>query len=158
MRRLLRTSTLVGLAGLAACAGPPSGLVVEGDTLIDPTVAIGDAFAQAGTGDPYEFGGPPRVSGDTLSVTVRFGGGCARHAFALRADNRFMESFPVQVALAVLHAANGDRCKARLTRELRFDLTPLRRAYHRSYGNGAGVMVLRLAGYSDGIRYTFGSA
>src|SRR5688572_29138837 len=37
-----------------------------------------------------------RISGDTLHLTVRFGGGCEDHEFSLMNFGGWRESFPVQ--------------------------------------------------------------
>jgi hypothetical protein len=66
-----------------------------------------------------------------------------------------MESNPVQSPIAIRHNANGDMCRALLTRELRFDLTALRDAWRRSYQQRNGTIILRLRGYAEGIRYDF---
>ena len=95
------------------------------------------------------------VLGDTLRLTERYGGGCRPHRVALLIGNAFMESYPVQVHARLAHDASGDMCKALLTRNQDFDLTPLKRRYRASYGAGAGVVVLNLAGYSGPVRYAF---
>lgn len=95
------------------------------------------------------------VLGDTLRLTVRYGGGCRPHRVALLIGNAFMESHPVQVRARLAHDASGDMCKALLTRTQDFDLTPLKRRYRASYGAAAGVVVLNLAGHSGSVRYAF---
>lgn len=83
------------------------------------------------------------VAGDVLVLQVTYGGGCTTHDFALFASGTFMESLPVQTSAVLAHDAHGDRCRALVGRELRFDLTPLRRAYEKAYGTG-GTLVLNL--------------
>ena len=95
------------------------------------------------------------VIGDTLRLAVHYGGGCHPHRVALLLGNAFMESYPVQVHARLAHDAAGDMCKALVARTLDFDLTPLKRRYHASYGAGAAVVVLNLAGYSGSVRYAF---
>ena len=90
-----------------------------------------------------------------MRVTVQYGGGCARHEFRVVASHVFMESHPVQSAIAIRHNANGDMCRALLTRDLRFDLSALRDAWRRSYRQEHGTIVLRLRGYAEGIPYNF---
>jgi hypothetical protein len=92
------------------------------------------------------------VEGDTLSLDVQYGGGCAEHRFALLVDPAFMESQPVQVVARLAHDAGGDMCRALLTRTLRFDLTRLRQRYVAAYGGG-GTVLIGLSGQQ--IRYTF---
>lgn len=100
------------------------------------------------------------LAGDTLTLSVRYGGGCREHTFALVGDGAWMESYPVQTSALLAHDADGDLCRAYIARELRFDLTPLREAYARLYGPGPAVLVLHIrSGDPDGrqatIRYSF---
>jgi hypothetical protein len=82
---------------------------------------------------------------DTLYVYVSHGGGCRKHEYAAVAFNGWLESYPVQVGVFVAHDAKGDQCRAQLRPVLRFDLTPLREAYGRSYGAGPAEVVLRVS-------------
>jgi len=95
------------------------------------------------------------VVGDSLSVSVRYGGGCANHAFVLLAGTAWMESYPVQLRLRVAHDAKGDPCDALFTRELRFDLTPIRAAYRKSYQANTGAVVLHLLAAPSSPIYAF---
>lgn len=95
--------------------------------------------------DPWTFVAH-EIQGDTLSLEVRYGGGCREHRFALLIDPAFMESFPVQVAARLAHDADGDPCRALLTRTLRFDLSPLREHFEASYGPGRGTVIIGLGG------------
>lgn len=94
-----------------------------------------------------------RVEGDLLSLVVRYGGGCEEHRFALLVDPAFRESHPVQVGARLAHDSRGDLCRALLTDELTFDLSPLRVAYQAAYGSGPGTLVVVLEGRE--IRYDF---
>lgn len=101
-----------------------------------------------------------RIQGDRLMVQVQFGGGCRDHRFALYRENVFLESLPVQLQLHLTHDAQGDACRALLSRELTFDLTAVREAYRKHYGE-RGPLMLRLhapgAGQPTGpaLRYEF---
>ena len=57
-----------------------------------------------------------RIQTDTLVLDVRYGGGCADHAFVLVASSAFAESFPVQSFMRLSHDARGDLCKALVSR------------------------------------------
>ena len=63
---------------------------------------------------------PPRLSASHLEVLVRYGGGCARHEFALhwRRQGDTTE-------LWLYHDANGDLCEALLTEQLRVFVSPV---------------------------------
>ncbi|CAG0993840.1 hypothetical protein RHDC4_02690 [Rhodocyclaceae bacterium] len=95
------------------------------------------------------------IDGDTLNLTVSYGGGCSDHAFGMLAGTAWMESYPVQIGMRLAHDAHGDACDALLTRTLRFDLTPLKTAYAASYHSATGIMTLRITGSSLSPTYSF---
>ncbi len=66
-----------------------------------------------------------RVSGRTLSVDVRYGGGCEDHEFELYWDGRLLETSPAQARLRIVHDANGDACEALRSETLTFDVSAL---------------------------------
>ena len=47
------------------------------------------------------------VQDDILSVDVSYSGGCETHAFTLVAEQRFLESLPVQLRVSLAHNAAG---------------------------------------------------
>ena len=61
------------------------------------------------------------ITGDTLSVSVSFSGGCKEHHFTLVTNGMFLESDPVQLKLSLAHDANNDPCEAFPTEEHQFD-------------------------------------
>jgi hypothetical protein len=89
-----------------------------------------------------------------LDLTVRYSGGCARHAFDLVVASGWKESYPVQVDVDLAHEDPGDPCDALPTETLRFDLTPLREAYVEAYGSGPGAIAMQLGAASGGPRTT----
>lgn len=95
------------------------------------------------------------VEGDTLQLSVAYGGGCREHRFTLLAETGWMESYPVQVRSRLAHDAEGDACKALLSRVLRIDLSPLKAAYQASYQSATGVIIIRLDNTPVAITYTF---
>jgi hypothetical protein len=76
------------------------------------------------------------IRDDYLEFQVSHGGGCATHHYDLVAFGGWMESDPVQIRAFFSHDGNGDPCDALITRELSFDLRPLKEAYQESYGVG----------------------
>ncbi len=90
------------------------------------------------------------ITGDTLKVNVSYGGGCEVHQFTLVASNVFLESFPVQLRATLAHNANGDLCRAWLTEDYHFDLTPIKTLYQEAYQQEAGIIILRLKDAPDG--------
>ena len=85
------------------------------------------------------------VDGDSLELSVSFGGGCREHDFGLVTNGVFAESYPVQTWVKLAHDANGDMCRAMLARTLRFDLSPLKTLYNTSYRTTTGIMVIHVA-------------
>ena len=87
------------------------------------------------------------ISGDCLSLTIEYSGGCEELNFSLVASEEVMESFPVQRNMRISFD-DTDACKKLVTTELIFDLTPAR-------PSGEGKVILRLAGWADEISYTY---
>lgn len=85
-----------------------------------------------------------RIIKDTLYFKVSYSGGCNDHDFRLVANNYFMESFPVQAGLFLSHEDYDDACDAIITKELYFDLSPLKGEYYNSYGNSTDPIILNI--------------
>jgi len=143
---------LAGTGCLASGPTEPLHMLLAGADEVAPVLLVPRDDPRPWPSDPWTFLSH-RVEGDTLSLDVQYGGGCREHRFALLVDPAFMESHPVQVFARLAHDADGDLCRALLTRTLRFDLTPLRRHFEVSYGPGAGTVVIGLEGQR--ITYMF---
>jgi hypothetical protein len=134
----------VAIAMLAACDTPTG--VPGGYTSADETGIVRVRFGA----DPLRWHRDAwsldsvRVDGDTLFLSVRHGGGCAQHGYALVAWNGWLESEPVQADVLLAHDARDDPCDALLSPRLRFDLSPLRAAWTRDYGAERGTIRLRI--------------
>lgn len=74
--------------------------------------------------DSFQLG-EVAIEGDTLLVTVSYGGGAAEHDFTLYWNGITLRSFPGQIHVQLKHDANGDAAEAYLTETLRFDLSDL---------------------------------
>jgi hypothetical protein len=61
----------------------------------------------------------PLLDGDTLQVTVQYGGGCKEHTFEVQARTR-----GAAAELWMRHDANDDLCEAYLTETLRLPVPP----------------------------------
>ncbi|MYF68551.1 MAG: hypothetical protein F4053_14385 [Proteobacteria bacterium] len=102
----------------------------------------------------------PGIEDGTVTATVSFSGGCARHRFTLVANRRFTVSDPVQIDVSLAHEANDDRCEAYLTETYEFDLAPIGMRYRQVFGRSEGVIRIRLLGpepsgsFTD-LMYTF---
>ena len=92
---------------------------------------------------------------DILNMTVSYSGGCEDHEFELIGTNNFMESDPVQINIRLSHNANNDICKAYLTEELTFDLTPLKEAWQEVYQQESGTIIINLEGFDEPISFEF---
>lgn len=157
-KRLIRLLTPALAVAIIACGREPAATGPgDDDSLlaVDAGVVVSADQSAYFTSDHYVISGRPFVRGNTLHVTVEYGGGCARHQFRLFASHVFLESHPVQSPIAIYHNANGDMCRAWLTREITFDLSALADAWRRAYQQRHGTILLRLRGYSEGITYDF---
>lgn len=141
---------LIGALGLlAACGGgsaPEPAAPDTGSSAVvggDQRVVFGDWTRWKA--DPVTISSAS-IARDTLSLEVRYGGGCAEHSFTLVVSEAWAESYPVQAGALLAHDAHGDRCRALFTRTLRFDLSPVRDAYRRSYGGTGGKVSLGITG------------
>lgn len=102
-----------------------------------PALVAPDTEEADWPGSPYTLGAV-EASGRTLTAEVTYGGGCAPHRMDLVAWGGWLESNPVQVNALVTHDDGGDRCKALVTQERAFDLSPLARAWVEAYGPAEG--------------------
>ena len=136
------------------------GKPLRGDVVINDTGMAADRWGS----DHYMIGtggdDPPVIEGDTLTITFSYSGGCEDHDFTLVASNAFAESYPVQLRGIVAHDAHGDRCRAYLTEDYDFDLTPIKTLYQAAYQQDAGTIVLLLQTVREDLAtliYTFES-
>ena len=129
---------------------PLRGRVVVNDAGTD----VGDRWGR----DAYQLNAAT-TTGDTLTITVSYGGGCRIHQLTLVATAEFMESHPVQLRVSIAHNGNGDPCRAWITEAYDFDLTPIKMMYQDAYGEGAGILILRLDNAPPGadLVYEFAS-
>ena len=124
---------------------PPQGEVVINYAGADPDQWGSDDFViETGTDNLTGEDQSPFMEGDTLNLTLSYGGGCSRHDFTLVASSAFMESNPVQLRVDLAHDAHDDPCEAYPTKDYVFDLTPVKRLYQEGYRRTEGVIVLHL--------------
>ena len=94
------------------------------------------------------------IRGDILTLQLSFSG-CSMTEMDLVGSNLFLESYPVQSG-AFLSFDAGD-CEALIVQSVRFDLTPLKEIYRRSYQRQHDVIILFI-GHQGGevrLRYVF---
>lgn len=146
------------LAFALACAesaGPqtlPNTIFSEPDTKTGQVIITEDADDARWPSDPVTIKAA-EVKGDSLWMTVSFGGGCRGHSFLLLADGAWMESYPVQTGVRLAHEDNNDNCKALVTRLLKWDLVPLKQAYARAYGPASGMIRINLRASGPSVLY-----
>ncbi len=74
------------------------------------------------------------IEKDTLVLNVSYSGGCKDHTFDLIwKGGNFFETNPLQADLFLIHNANNDNCEAYITKELKFDLTPIKDSALQQY-------------------------
>ncbi len=96
------------------------------------------------------------ITGDTLTVSVSYSGGCRAHVFTLVIAASFVDSSPVRLPAELRHDANGDPCEAFPTESYAFDLALVRARYQEVYGPGAGRVAIEIdGGPDDGLVYEF---
>ncbi len=66
------------------------------------------------------------VDGDCLQIKLSYSGGCSQHTIDLARMNTWITGSTSIPTFEIRHNANGDMCEAWFTKELRFDLTPLK--------------------------------
>jgi len=107
----------------------------------------------ADQGDPYTIDSAS-ISDDHLVVDTSASGGCADHTWTLCwPDGAFMESWPVQARLDLLHDDHDDPCDSIVQETVRFDLAPMREAYDDMVGSEHGTILLHLHDTTN--TYTF---
>jgi len=94
------------------------------------------------------------IEEDILTIEVKYGGGCKEHIFSLFGSPGFMKSSPVQTDVMLSHNANNDLCKALITEEVSFNLTPLKEVWQQMYGE-SGTIIINLQGFNEPISYEF---
>ena len=128
-------------------------LLEELRTGVAPVVVAGGHPLEGAPHDPVEILSV-KLEAPILELSVRYGGGCARHDFDLIVTSGWRESSPVQVDVDLAHDGHDDPCDALPTETVRFDLTPLRQAWEEAYGSGPGAMAIQLGAASGGSRTT----
>ena len=138
------------LPGAVSLGGAATARLLKPAEWLTEKVIIDDAVGAAGPwkNDPYVIQADRddglAIDRDTLTVTVSYSGGCADHEFNLVTSGVFRESHPVQLEVALVHDAHGDRCKAILTDTRRFHLIPIKMLYRATYQAESGTIVLIL--------------
>jgi len=129
--------------GQCVAVGTDMGLT-RSDTLL-----LADGVGVDAKSDPFSVSSV-RVEGDVLAVQVRYSGGCEKHDFVLLDTGIATRSIPPQHRLRLVHDAHGDGCEAYLTRDLFFDISPLKKVY-----SSLDRIVILIDGMEGTTLYTF---
>jgi hypothetical protein len=151
MRKLLACLILTATLACDESTDPtaPNGKWTANDTWAGKVVVSEDI--DGWPNDPVTIIGAT-IRGDSLELSVSFGGGCRDHEFRLITNGVFAESYPVQTWVRLDRDANNDMCKALLSRVLRFDLSPLKALYNSAYQTSTGIMRIHV---TNGISVTY---
>ncbi len=76
---------------------------------------------------------------DRLGVAVGYSGCQPEHRFSLWMSGGFMESFPVQANIVLVHET-AEECDAAFQNEYLFDLAPLAASFREAYGRGVLIL------------------
>jgi len=79
---------------------------------------------------------------DILKFEMSYAGGCKTHVIDLYAYKEIEKSNPAQVTVMISHNANKDNCEALITKEVKFDLLPLKNFLKEHFNIQDKVMLL----------------
>jgi hypothetical protein len=98
---------------------------------------------------------PLYVAGNSLALTVRYGGGCFAHSWKLCHSGVFEPTFPLQTARVWLVDTTGanDACDAIIEEQMVFDLGPLAQTYNVTYQTGGGAIAVQVG--SESVPFSF---
>ena len=125
---MMRLLSLLPLLVLAACSGSRDAVSASWDSPFSVQTAS--------------------VDGDSLRVTVQYGGGFRDHTFRLVSGGAATKSLPRQQPLTVEHQGNSDPGRALITQDKAFDLRPFR-------DPSQGRIVLLLGGWDAPLEYVY---
>lgn len=88
------------------------------------------------------------IDGHKLTLNVSYSGGCEEHEFKLYSPNQYAKSYPPQLSLFLMHIDNGDNCRARIFKELVFDISGVEYL-------GTNTLELRLNNTKETLLYNY---
>ena len=146
--RFIHLLTCIAFCLLLGCAQKNS------TTQIDH-LTMENNILQSTVGEPTEEGDSlnireVKLSGNILTVSVTYYGGCLKHTFSLIGSPNISKSLPPRRSIRVIHQDQGDQCKKTMMEDLHFDLSEL--AHKKE--NGSRIW-LDLEGWKYPIDYNF---
>ena len=142
MKSLLYCLTVL-LAAACLAAGCRDGSVPTPPAHPEPPAPVAFGSTADLQSDPFALNSAS-VTGNVLTISVSYSGGCRSHEFVLTAAESFQESSPAQLPMVLTHEDNDDPCEAYPTEQRRFDLTPITERYQVAYGQDSGTVLLLL--------------
>lgn len=94
------------------------------------------------------------IKDDSLVLTIEYGGGCGTIEYDLVTDGAFMESYPVQLNIAVSFE-DDDTCEALVREQLSFNLSNLADHYFELYRTERGSIIMHLENFEESLMYSF---
>lgn len=83
-----------------------------------------------------------------LTLSVSYSGGCEEHEFNLYSPNQYAKSYPPQLSLFLQHIDNGDNCRARIYKDLIFDISGV------EY-DGTNTLIIKVNNTKETIEYKY---
>jgi hypothetical protein len=87
------------------------------------------------------------IKGDSLALTIQYGGGCGNIELNLIDADVILESYPVQRNIR-LSLKDEDPCKKLVIKEISFDIVPIR-------VDGDNTVILNLQGWDGQLTYQY---
>jgi hypothetical protein len=94
------------------------------------------------------------INDDSLVLTIEYVGGCGIFEYDLVTDGAFMESYPVQLNIAVSFE-DDDTCEALVREQLSFNLSNLADYYFELYRTDHGSIIMHLENFEESLVYSF---
>lgn len=116
------------------------------NTLCDKDIIIEDSLYADMPDDEY-FLKSVEISGDCLSITIQYGGGCGNVEAELVGSEAIEKSYPPQREIR-LSFKDEDTCEALVNKKFTFNLTPAR------YIGGKSI-ILKIKNRSEPVTYNY---
>ena len=113
---------------------------------VDNTIIVDNTLFNSATSDDFDFT-DVEIVGDSLKITISYGGGCGDIDIKLIDYEDIMESYPAQRNIRLI-LIDEDPCEALLTKEFSFDLTPIKISSQNK-------ILLNLTGWDSQMLYQY---
>ena len=123
--------------------------VVKNDLKPERNIKTIAQIGEMKDGDPIKIEGV-RCEGNTLLITVSYGGGCGEHSFEVNGSRAVMKSMPQKRSVKLTHTNHQDYCKAIVTKTIEVDISELSQVQIK----GSRVLLL-LSGWNEAIEYIY---